>query len=68
MTEFAYNNSWQVSTMISPFGALLGYHPRMSYKDNRDPRSKSRAADENMAALCELMKELKVNLTESQEL
>ena len=61
MAEFAYNNSRQASTMMSPFEALLGYHPRMSYEDNCDPRSKSRTADG-------LMKELKVNLKESQEL
>ena len=68
MSEFAYNNSRQASTTTSPFEALLGYHPRMSYEDNRDPQSKSRTADENAAALQDLMKELKMNLTESQEL
>lgn len=68
MADFAYNNSWQASTMMSPFEALLGYHPRMSYQDNCDPRSKSRTADENAAALRDLIKELKVNLAESQEL
>lgn len=68
MAEFAYNNSRQASTMMSPFEALLGYHPRTSYEDNRDPRSKSRTADENAAALRDSIKELKVNLTESQEL
>ncbi len=66
--EFAYNNSRQASTMMSSFEALLGYHPRMFYEDNRDPRSKSRTEDRNAAALRNLMKELKVNLTESQEL
>ena len=40
----------------------------MSYEDNRDPRSKSRAVDEEAAALCDLMRELKTNLAESQEL
>ena len=68
MAEFAYNNSGQASTMMSPSKALLGYHPRMSYEDNRDLRSKSRAVDENAAPLRDLMKELKVNLTESPEL
>ena len=68
MAEFAYNNSWQATTMISPFDALLGYHLRISYKDNLDPRSKSWSADENLATLRELMKELKVNLIELQEL
>ena len=65
IVEFAYNNFWQASTMMSPFETLLGYHPQISYEDNRDLRSKSRVADKNVAALCDLMKELKVNLTES---
>ena len=50
------------------FDAFLGYNARMSYKDNCDPRSKSRTADENAAALYNLMKKSKVNLTESEEL
>ena len=54
--------------MMSPFEALLNYYPRMSYKDNRDPRSKSRTVDKNVTALRDLMKELKVNLAESQKL
>ena len=54
--------------MVSLFEALLGYHPRMSYKDNCDPRSKFLNVDENAAILRDLMKELKVNLIESQEL
>ena len=68
MAEFAYNNSRQTSTMMSPFEVLLAYDPRMSYEDNRDPRSKSRAADKNTAALRDLIKELKSNMAESQEL
>ena len=40
----------------------------LSYKDNCDPRLKSGIADGNAAALRDLIKELKVNLTESQEL
>ena len=67
MAEFAYNNSRQASTMMSPFEALLGYQPRISYKHNRDQRSKSRLADVNAAALHDLMNELKLNLVESQE-
>ncbi len=54
--------------MISLFEALLGYHPRMSYKDNCDLRSKSLTIDENAVILRDLMKELKVKLTESQAL
>ena len=54
--------------MMSPFEALLSYHPQMFYEDNHDPRSKSQFVDENAVALRDLMKELKMNLTESQEL
>ena len=68
IAEFAYNNSRQANTMMNPFEALLGYHLRMSFKDNCDIRSKSRMAYENAAALRDLLKRLKVNLVESQEL
>ena len=40
----------------------------MFYKDNHDLRYKSQTEDENKVALHDLMKELKVNLIESQEL
>ena len=49
--------------MMSLFEALLSYHPQIFYKNNRDPQSKSWGADENVAALRKLMKELKMNLT-----
>ena len=65
---FAYNNSWQASTFMGSFERLLGYYPRMFYEDNCDPRSKSRTEDENAATLRDLMKKLKVNLTESKKL
>ncbi len=51
--------------MMSLFEVLLGYHLQRSYKDNQDPQSKSRAKDENAAALHELVKELKLNLANS---
>lgn len=59
-----YNNFWQTSTMISFFKALFGYHPQMFYKDKFNPESKSWVADKNAVALHDLVKELKVNLTE----
>ena len=54
--------------MKSLFQALLIYYPRITYNNNYDMRSKSKIVDENIAALHNLMKELKVKLTESQEL
>lgn len=65
MAEFANKNSRQASTMMSLLEALLGYHPQIIYEDNCDFRSKSWLADENTAALCNLMKELKKNLAKS---
>lgn len=47
---------------------MLGYLPRMFYKDNSDPQFKSWTVDKNTAILRNMIKELKVNLTESQEL
>ena len=49
---------------MSPFEVLLGYHLPIRYEDNHDLQSKSRVVDENAVAICDLIKELKVNLTE----
>lgn len=59
-----YNNFGQTSTIISFFEALFGYHLQMSYEDKFNPESKSWVADKNAVALYDLVKELKVNLTE----
>lgn len=67
MAEFVYNNLRQASIMMSFIEALLGYHPRMSYENNCDLQSKSRLTNENTATLCDLIKELKTNLAESEE-
>lgn len=53
---------------MSFFEALLGYHSRMFYKDNYDTQSKFQTINENAAKLHNLIKKLKVILTESQEL
>ena len=50
--------------MVNTFETLLSYHLQMSYKSKRDLESKFWAANKNMATLHDLMKELKVNLTE----
>lgn len=68
MTPFACNNSWQASTIMSPFEALFGYHPQIFYKDNYELQSKFRTVDKNATTWCNLMKKLKVNLVESQKL
>ena len=54
--------------MMNLFEALLGYHLQIFYQNNCFPQFKSWTANKNMAVLRKLMKELKVNLTELQEL
>ena len=55
MAEFAYNNSRNASTGHTPFKLNCGYHPRMSYKEEVDPRSQSKSADKLSKELRELM-------------
>ena len=55
MAEFAYNNAKNASTGHTPFELNCGYNPQMLYKDDVDPWSKSKSADELSAELRELM-------------
>ena len=55
MAEFTYNNTKNASTGYTPFELNCGYHPRVSYKEDHDPRSKSRTAEELSSELRELM-------------
>ena len=55
MVKFAYNNAKNASTGYTPFELNCGYHPRVSYKEDLDPRSKSRIAEELSSELRELM-------------
>ena len=68
MAKFAYNNAKNASTLHTPFELNCGYHPQMSYKDNVDPRSKSKSADNLSAELRELMIVCRENLHHAQEL
>ena len=45
MAKFAYNNAKNASTGHTSFELNCGYHLRMSYKDDVDPRFKSKSAD-----------------------
>ena len=55
MAEFAYNNAKNASTGFTLFELNCGYHPRISYKEDLDPRSKSKTAEELSSELRELM-------------
>ena len=58
MAEFTYNNTKYASTRYMPFELNFGYHPCVSYEEDVDPRSRSKAADElteklrNLIAVC----------------
>ena len=67
MAEFAYNNVKNAGTGHTPFELNCRYHPRMSYKDDVNLRSKSKSADELSAELRELMIVCRKNLHHAQE-
>ena len=62
MTEFAYNNAKNASIGHTPFELNYGYHPRVSFKEDTDPRFQSKIADELSAKLRELMIVCRENL------
>ena len=68
MAKFAYNNAKNASTGHTPFELNCGYHPRMSYEEEVDSRSKSKSADKLSAELRELMIVCRENLYHAQEL
>ena len=68
MAEFAYNNAKNASTGFTPFELNCGYHPRLSYKKDLDPRSKSKTAEELSSKLRNLMAACQQNLYHVQEL
>ena len=55
MAVFAYNNAKNASTGYMPFELNCGYHHRVSYKEDLDPRSKARNAEELSSELRELI-------------
>ncbi len=68
MAEFAYNNAKNASTSHTPFELNYGFHLRASYKENVDPRSQSKSADELATKLRELMAVCRKNLPHIQDL
>ncbi len=55
MAEFAYNNAKNASTGHTLFELNCGYHPKVSFKEDIDPRSRSRSANKLAEELRELM-------------
>ena len=68
MAEFAYNNAKNSSTGHTPFELNCGYHPRVSFEEDTDPRSRSKSADELSAELRDLMTICRENLYHAQKL
>ncbi len=68
MTEFAYNNAKNTSIGHSPFELNCGYHPRVSFKEDVNPRSRSRSTNELGKELRELIEVCYQNLIHGQEL
>ena len=68
MAEFAYHNAKNANTGHTPFELNCGYHPRVYFEEDTDPRSWSKTADELSAELQELMTVCRENLHHAQEL
>ena len=68
IAKFAYNNTKNASIGYTSFELNCGYHPRVSYKKDLDPQSKSRTAEELSSELRELMTVCQQNLHHAQEL
>ena len=68
MAEFAYNNAKNTSTCHIPFKFNCGYHPKVSFKEDIDPRSRSYLANKLAKELRKLMEVCCQNLFYIQEL
>ena len=68
VAKFAYNNAKCASTGYPSFMLNYRYHSRISYKEDVDPRSKSKTADELTKKLRNLMTAYRKNLQYAQEL
>ena len=55
MAEFAYNNTKNTNTSHTPFELNCGYHSRVSFKEDIDPRSSFCSANKLVVGLRELM-------------
>ena len=62
MAEFAYNNAINTSTGYTSFELNCDFHSRVSYKEDVDPRSRSKTADQLITELQTLMSVCRENL------
>ena len=68
MAKFAYNNAKNVCTGYTPFELNGDFHPRVSYQEDVNPRSKSKTTDQLGTELDTLMSMCRENLQHAQEL
>ena len=68
IAEFAYNNAKHASIEYMPFEPNCKYHSYVSYEEDINPYSKSKAADELTKKLKYLMAVCRENLQHTQEL
>ena len=68
MAKFIYNNAKNTSTGYTSFELNCRYHPRVSYDEDFDLRSKSRNTEELSSELQELMTICQQNFYYAQEL
>ena len=68
MAEFAYNNAKNASTGFTLFELNCGYHLWVSYKEDLNPRSQSKTAEELFFKLWNLMAACQQNLYHAEEL
>ncbi len=68
MAEFAYNNAKNASTDHTLFELNCGYHPRVSFKEDVDPHSRSCSINELAEELRKLMEVCCQNFLYTQEL
>ena len=68
MAEFAHNNAKNASTGYIPFKLNYGYHPRVSFKEDVDPRSKSCFSNKLAEEVKKLMEVCCQNLLHAQNL
>ena len=68
MVKFAHNNAKNASTSHTPFKLNYGYYPKVFFKEDVDPCSKSRSANKLAKELKELIEVCCQNLLHAQEL